>query len=119
MTNSTELGKNAMDRVNIVPNPYYAYSEYEKNQLDNRVRIINLPKKCEISIYTLSGTLVRRLKKDETDANHVTYVDWDLKNHAGIPVASGLYIIYVNAFDLGNKTIKWFGIMRPIDLDTF
>ena len=119
MTNSTELVKNAMDMVNIVPNPYYAYSEYEKNQLDNRVRIINLPKKCEISIYTLSGTLVRRLKKDETDANHVTYVDWDLKNHAGIPVASGLYIIYVNAFDLGNKTIKWFGIMRPIDLDTF
>jgi len=119
MTNSLELGKNALDKINIVPNPYYAFSEYEKTQLDNRVRLINLPKKCEISIYTLSGTLVRRLKKDETDANHVTYLDWDLKNHAGIPVASGLYIIYINAFELGNKTIKWFGIMRPIDLDTF
>jgi hypothetical protein len=119
MSNSSELGKNAMDRINIVPNPYYAYSEYEKNQLDNRVRIINLPKKCEISIYTLSGTLVRRLKKDETDDTHQTYIDWDMKNHAGIPVASGLYIIYVNGFDLGTKTIKWFGIMRPIDLDTF
>lgn len=119
MTNSAELGKNAMDRINIVPNPYYAYSEYEKNQLDNRVRLINLPKKCEISIYTLSGTLVRRLKKDETDATHLTYIDWDLKNHAGIPVASGLYIIHINAFELGSKTLKWFGIMRPIDLDTF
>jgi hypothetical protein len=117
--NSNELGKNALDRINIVPNPYYAYSEYEKNQLDNRVRLINLPKKCEISIYTISGSLVRRLKKDETDAAHTTYLDWDLKNHAGIPVASGLYIIYINAFELGNKTIKWFGIMRPIDLDTF
>lgn len=119
MTNSTELGKNAIDRINVVPNPYYAFSENEKNQLDNRVRFINLPKKCEISIYTLSGTLVRRLKKDETDATHQTYLDWDIKNHAGIPVASGLYIIYINAFELGNKTLKWFGIMRPIDLDTF
>jgi hypothetical protein len=119
MTNSNELGKNALDKINIVPNPYYAYSKYEKNQLDNRVRLINLPKKCEISIYTLNGSLVRRLKKDETDANHQTYLDWDMKNHAGIPVASGLYIIYINAFELGNKTIKWFGIMRPIDLDTF
>ena len=116
---STELGKNAMDLINIVPNPYYAFSEYEKNQLDNRVRLINLPKKCDISIYTLSGTLIRKFKKDESDANHQTYLDWDLKNTAGVPVASGLYIIYVNGFELGTKTLKWFGIMRPLDLDTF
>jgi hypothetical protein len=119
MSNSSELGTNALDKINIVPNPYYAFSEYEKNQLDNRIKIINLPKKCEISIYTLSGSLVRKLKKDETDANHQTYIDWDLKNQAGIPVASGLYIVYINAFELGSKTLKWFGIMRPIDLDTF
>lgn len=119
MKQSTELGKNAMDLVGIVPNPYYAYSEYEKTQLDNRVRFINLPKKCEISIYTLSGTLIRKFKKDESDENHQTYLDWDMKNSAGVPVASGLYIIYVNGYELGTKTLKWFGIMRPLDLDTF
>lgn len=117
--NSLELGKSAIEKVNIVPNPYYAYSSYEKTQLDNRVRIINLPKKCEILIFTLSGALVRKVTKDETDENHVTYWDWDLKNQAGIPIASGLYIIYVNGYQLGSKTLKWFGIMRPIDLDTF
>ncbi len=119
MTNSEEVGQDAMEKINIVPNPYYAFSEYEKNQLDNRVKIINLPKKCDIYIYTLSGALVRKFQKDETDANHSTYLDWDLKNHAGIPVASGLYIIYIDGFDLGTKTLKWFGVMRPIDLDTF
>ena len=119
MTNSQELGEDAMEKINIVPNPYYAFSSYEKNQLDNRVKIINLPKHCEISIYTLSGSLVRRVKKDETDDTHSLYYDWDLKNLAGIPVASGLYIIHINGYELGTKTLKWFGIMRPIDLDTF
>jgi len=117
--NSQELGQNAIEKINIVPNPYYAYSSYEKTQLDNRVRIINLPKKCEISIFTLSGALVRKVKKDETDATHVTFWDWDLKNQSGIPIASGIYIIHINAFELGSKTLKWFGIMRPIDLDSF
>lgn len=119
MANSQELGENAMERINIVPNPYYAFSTYEKNQLDNRVRITNLPRKCEVFIYTLSGSLVRKFTKDESTENHATFQDWDLKNQAGIPVASGLYIIHVDGYELGTKTLKWFGIMRPIDLDTF
>ena len=119
MTNNTELGKQALENVNIVPNPYYAFSSYEKNQLDNRVRIINLPRKCEVSIFTLKGALVRRITKDESNDVHSTYWDWDLKNHAGIPVASGIYIIHIDGYELGSKTIKWMGIMRPIDLDTF
>lgn len=118
MTLGEDLGKNAMEKINIVPNPYYAFSTYEKNQLDNRVRIINLPRKCNVYIYTLNGSLVRKFSKDETTDNHSTYLDWDLKNQAGIPVASGLYIIHIDGFDLGSKTLKWFGIMRPIDLDT-
>jgi hypothetical protein len=119
MTNDTELGKQALENVNIVPNPYYAFSSYEKNQLDNRVRIINLPRKCEVNIYTLKGALVRRISKDESNDVHSTFYDWDLKNHAGIPVASGIYIIHIDGYELGSKTIKWMGIMRPIDLDTF
>ncbi|MEA3495918.1 MAG: hypothetical protein U9R42_07780 [Bacteroidota bacterium] len=119
MTNSEEIGEDAMEKINIVPNPYYAFSGYEKNQLDNRVRIINLPRKCNVYIYTLSGALVRKFEKDESTENHKTFIDWDIKNHVGIPVASGLYIIHIDGFELGTKTLKWFGIMRPIDLDTF
>lgn len=119
MTNSDELGIDAMEIINIVPNPYYGYSSYEKTQLDSRVRLINLPKKCEISIFTLNGSLVRKVKKDETDDKHVTYWDWDLKNNAGIPIASGLYVIHIDGYELGSKTLKWFGIMSPIDLDSF
>ena len=106
---------NALDMINVVPNPYYAYSQYETSQLDNRIKITNLPKRATISIYTISGTLVRQMKKDD----NITSIDWDLKNTFGIPVASGLYVIHVNAKGVGEKVLKWFGVMRPIDLDTF
>jgi len=115
ITNSLTAAKNALNLINIVPNPYYAYSAYETNQLDNRVKITNLPAKCTINIYTISGTLIRQFKKD----NDISYQDWDIKNTAGIPVASGLYIIHVDVPGVGEKILKWFGVARPIDLDSF
>jgi len=95
--------------------PYYGYSEYEASQLDNRIKITNLPKDVKIRIYTVSGTLIRTIKKSD----NLTSSDWDLKNDHGIPVASGLYIIHVDAEGVGEKILKWFGVLRPIDLDTF
>jgi len=134
-TGVTEAAKTALDYIHVVPNPYYAYSTYEKtrkDQLDNRVRITNLPSNCVVSIYTLNGTLIRQFKRDVPsdvsdgqaisegqDFNIATTLDWDLKNTAGVTVASGVYIIHVNAGSLGEKVVKWFGIMRPIDLDSF
>jgi len=112
---NAEVGKDAMELINVVPNPYYAYSAYESSQLDNRIKLINLPSKCTINIFTLNGALVKQIKKDDES----TYVDWDLKNHANVPIASGMYIIHVDAGDLGEKVIKWFGVMRQIDLDSF
>jgi len=114
-TGDLNVAKDAMELINAVPNPYYSNSTYETNQLDNRVKITNLPHQATISIFTVSGTLVRKIKKDDS----VTSVDWDLKNDYGIPIASGLYIIHVNAPGIGEKIIKWFGALRPIDLDTF
>jgi hypothetical protein len=114
-TNDNVSAQEALELINVVPNPYYAYSGYETNQFDNRVKFTNLPEKCEIKIYTVNGTLVRRFTKDSPQ----TYLDWDLKNQAGIPVASGLYIIHVNVDGVGEKILKWFGVMRPVDLDSY
>ncbi|MBT5750923.1 MAG: T9SS type A sorting domain-containing protein, partial [Flavobacteriales bacterium] len=114
-TGDLNVAKDAMELIRAVPNPYYGNSSYEINQLDNRVKITNLPQRATISIFTVSGTLVRNINKDDS----VTSVDWDLKNDYGIPIASGLYIIHVNAPGIGEKIIKWFGALRPIDMDTF
>jgi hypothetical protein len=115
-TNQLQAAKNALDLINIVPNPYYGFSDYETNQLDNRVRITNLPVKCTISIYTVNGVLVRQYSRDNSGT---TDLDWDLKNTAGVPVAGGIYLIYINAPGIGEKVIKWFGTLRPIDLNSF
>ncbi len=113
-----ETAKSALDMVSLTPNPYYAYAGYEDpgNQLDSRVKIINLPTKCVVSIYTQGGFLVRRIKKDDDTK---TYLDWDLKNDAGVPIASGVYLVHVYADGIGERVIKWFGVMRPVDFDTF
>ena len=106
---------NSMELINIVPNPYYAYSQYETSPVDSRVKITNLPKTCTISIYTLSGSLIRRVNK----ADDQTWFDWDLKNNQNVPIATGLYIIHVDGGDLGEKVLKWYGVMRTIDLDSY
>lgn len=113
--NNGDAAKRGLDLINIVPNPYYAYSSYERNQIDTRVKITNLPQRATISIFTLNGTLIRRFKKDDP----LTSLDWDLKNQSNIPIASGLYIIHIDVPGVGEKVLKWFGVMRPIDLDTF
>lgn len=114
-TKDNEMAKSALDLIRVVPNPYYAFSSYEENQLDNRVKITNLPERCTISIYTTNGILIRQFKKDETN----TFIDWDLKNHANIPIASGVYYIHIDAPGIGEKVVKWFGVLRPVDLNAF
>ena len=106
----------ALQLINVVPNPYYAYSQYESDKLDNRIKITNLPPKCDINIYTVNGILIRSFSKDDAST---TYIDWDLKNRYLTPISSGLYVIHVKVDGVGERIIKWFGMMRPIDLDSF
>jgi hypothetical protein len=132
----TSVAKNALDLIRVVPNPYYGSSSYEASRIDNKVRITNLPNKCTIKIFTINGTLVRTVKRDvqETEdlyqessssssdikrPKRTPYEEWDLKNQSGIGVASGLYIIHIDAPGLGEKILKWFGVMRPLDLQDY
>lgn len=113
--NDNQTAVNALDQIKVVPNPYYGNSYYEHNQLDNYVRITNLPQRCVISIYNSAGVLVRKLNKDNKDP----FVEWDMKNTYGITIASGVYIVHINAPGIGEKVVKWFGALRPIDLNNF
>ncbi len=106
---------NALDDVRVVPNPYYAYSQYETSKLDNRVKITGLPEVCTVRIYSVAGTLVRTFNK----ADPLTYIEWDLKNDRNVPIAGGVHIVHVNAPGVGEKIVKWFAVMRPVDLENF
>ena len=115
-SNQNTTAKANLDKTNIVPNPYYGFSEYEKSKINNEIKITNLPKECTIKIFTLDGSLVKTLKKDNDEK---TFVSWNLNNEQGISIASGIYIFHINAPGIGEKIIKWFGVQREIDLDTF
>ncbi len=126
--------RDALALINIVPNPYYAISGYEgtaglTGQVDTRVRLTNLPAECRISIFTSSGTLIRQFNRSAMpdlsgggsikSENTNTSQDWDLKNQRGIIISSGMYLIHVEVPGVGERVIKWFGVIRPADLDTF
>lgn len=136
-TDQKSVAKTALDLINVVPNPYYAYSEYEQNENEQIVKFTNLPPKCQVNIYSLEGTLVRTYNRDEitgtTNANYANdrlrninsttgaeaqqtpALDWDLKNAYGIPVAGGVYLVHVNAPGVGERTLKAFVITRAFD----
>jgi hypothetical protein len=109
---SQDMLKEALEMINVVPNPYYAFSEYERTRLDTKVKIVNLPELCTVKIYTANGKLVRTFKKDSPQ----TYIDWDLTNHKAIPIAGGIYLIHVDVPNVGEKVLKFFGGMRQADL---
>lgn len=110
------VAEDALEDIRIVPNPYYAYSKYETSKLDNRIIITNLPQTVTVRIYTINGTLVRTLEKDD---DTITFLEWDLKNQSRVPIASGMYIYHIDAPGIGETILKWMAVMRPIDLDNF
>ncbi|MBL7777634.1 MAG: hypothetical protein JNK66_04965 [Chitinophagales bacterium] len=132
-----EVAKSALDIIRVVPNPYLAYSEYEIDQNSNRVKVTNLPNVCTITIYALDGTIIRRLTRSigndpqtnaridisdgnkADDVNLTNAIEWDLKNDKGIPIGSGIYLFHVDAPGIGQRTLKWFGAMRPADTSNF
>ena len=94
--------------VSVVPNPYNPARPAGQNAFPGapRVQFINLPRKCQITVYTVSGDKVRTLDHDgTTDAEN-----WDLKNQDGNNVASGVYLYRVTAE--GQSTIGRFVIAR-------
>lgn len=117
----------ALRAIKVVPNPYYGFSSYEVSQFTNIVKITNLPAQCVVTIYSLDGKFIRQYNRDEIglipegsnraiDRQQISpALEWDLKNSKGIPIASGVYLIHVDAGNLGERTIKWFGINRKFD----
>jgi len=77
------------------------------------VRFTNLPHQAMIRLFNLSGVFIQRIDKDDTNQ----YVDWDLRNRDGLPVASGIYIAYLEMPGIGTKIMKIAVIMEQQYID--
>ncbi|MEA1877843.1 MAG: hypothetical protein U9N86_13380 [Bacteroidota bacterium] len=104
--NQNDIAINVLELIRVVPNPYYGYSAYDAGQSGSLIKVTNLPKTCTVSIFSLNGNLVRRISKESDQ----TYINWDIKNQNGIPVASGVYIFHIDAPGIGEHIVKWFGV---------
>jgi hypothetical protein len=101
--------------IQAVPNPYFGANAYERNQLSRIVRFTNLPPEAKIRIFNLGGDLVRTIDKNDP----TTTSDWDLTNRSNLPVASGMYIVYVEVPNVGTRVLKLAVIMAEERLDNF
>ncbi len=108
-------GDQALDAINVVPNPFYLYGPYDPSPGNYKVRFQHLPVRCNIKIFNLGGELVETIDKD----SDVSYTDWDLKTSNGLPVASGIYIYVVDAPGYGTKIGKMAIFTEVEVLDTY
>ncbi|MCU7491579.1 MAG: hypothetical protein HF300_10790 [Ignavibacteria bacterium] len=113
---SSEYAKADVEKINVFPNPYYGANSQELNKYQRFVTFSHLPQSATIRIFNLAGQLVRTIRKDSPDQ----FQRWDLATESGLPVASGLYIVYVDMPELGKtKILKVAVIQEQQILDRF
>jgi hypothetical protein len=114
-TGDQTAAKAAVSQVNVFPNPYYAVNSSERRRESRFVTFNHLPEKATIRIFNLAGTLVTTLEKNTPQQ----FFEWDLTNHKGLPVASGIYLVHIDMGDLGVKILKSAIIMEQQFLDNY
>jgi hypothetical protein len=110
---NVNIARDDVTLVNVFPNPYYGLNTRETSSQVRFVTFNHLPAQATIRIFNLAGVLVRTLIKDAGSSNPTSpqHFTWNLQNQNGLPVASGIYLIYIEmkdaaGADLGNKTLK-------------
>ncbi|MGE5403005.1 MAG: CHRD domain-containing protein [Ignavibacteriales bacterium] len=113
---NADLAKQDVNRINVFPNPYYGVNPQEVNKYQRFVTFNHLPKDATIRIYNIAGTLVRTITRAGAASQ---FERWDLANESGLPVASGIYIAYIEMPGLGSKILKVAIIQEQQVLDRF
>lgn len=91
--------------IKVVPNPYRGAALFEE-RYQNRIMFTNLPRQCKISIFSMSGDLVRMI--EHTDGSSTE--SWDIVSRNNQDVVSGLYLYVVETED--EKATGKFVIIR-------
>jgi len=108
---NNEKAKTDLDRIAVVPNPYLGAASWEKRNLnfsgrgERRIDFTNLPSKCEIRIFTMSGYLVKTLYKDTSPSDGA--LSWNLVSEDGMDISYGIYVYHVKAEGIGEHIGKF------------
>jgi hypothetical protein len=104
-----EIVQQSINDIYVVPNPYVAFSIAENpgstlsKRGDREIQFRNLPQRCTIRIYTITGELVDTVEKDD----FTSMASWDLLSSEGMRIAYGVYIFHVDIPGVGEKIGKF------------
>jgi hypothetical protein len=122
-TTGDDVEKANLDKINVVPNPYFAFNPQERLGTERFVTFTHLPNSgVTIRIFTLDGTLVRIIDDDaraEQETIDTPMAEWDLRNEGNVPVASGMYIAFIEVDGVGEKILKLAVFMPEERLEFF
>ena len=102
---------NSLQNIAVVPNPYVVAAsweprhQYSSGRGPRKIDFINLPNKCTIKIFTLSGYLVTTIYHDEVNENGTE--SWNLLSNDNLEIAYGVYLYHIDAPDIGEHTGKF------------
>lgn len=105
---SNELAKSELDDIRVVPNPYVAAETWEPRNTytsgrgPREIHFINLPAKCTLRIFNVSGALVRKIEHDSEFENGTEI--WDVLSDENFEISYGIYVYHVEAPGIGEKT---------------
>ena len=102
-----KVDKRNIKKVKVVPNPYIVSAAWERDILTRKLLFINLPPRCHIKIFTVSGEHIVTLHHDNPTVGHI---QWNFRTKEGTEVAYGLYIYKVES-EWGDSIGK-FAIIR-------
>lgn len=110
------LAEEAVEMINVFPNPYYGYQVLERSRAAKWMRFNHLPTDHEVTIriFNLGGIMVRTIVKSETDGTQ--YAEWNLLNQAGYPVASGIYIAFIEIDGVDKTKILKLAIVQEVQI---
>ncbi len=90
----TAINEENLSKISVVPNPYFVHSRFDETSTSRLMWFTHLPTYCYISIYTISGELVRSFEHNDEFSGQES---WDLRSGNGDEVAPGLYIYTVES----------------------
>jgi hypothetical protein len=95
-----------MDKIKVVPNPYFIRNELDRDPNVSHLIFTHLPEKCTIRIFTLAGNMIKEIEHNSDSGQEIWNV---LTLNEQIP-ASGVYIYHISS-DFGEKVGR-FALIR-------
>ena len=106
-----DSAKMQLNNIAVVPNPYVVAASWEPRHVfvsgrgTRKIDFINLPSKCTIKIFTMSGYLVDTIQHESGFESGAA--SWDLLSKDGLEIAYGIYFYHVEADGIGETTGKF------------